>query len=89
MAEVVWTDRALADLARAVAYVSEFRPLAAQRLAQRLRSAADSLEAEPARGRTIARGRRELVVIAPYLIRYRLEGDVVKVLEVRHGARRR
>jgi plasmid stabilization system protein ParE len=62
--------------------------LAAQRLGQRLLLAGDALETSPDRGRPITRGRRELTVIAPYLIRYRLRGDQVIVLEVRHGASR-
>lgn len=51
MAEVVWTDAALADIERIVAYVRQFRPLAAQRLATRLLSAGDRLTDEPERGR--------------------------------------
>jgi len=89
VAEVVWTDRALANIEAIVTYiVSQHSPLAAQRLGQRLLAAGDALEAHPDRGRAIARGRRELTVITPYLIRYRLENDQVIILEVRHGARR-
>ena len=88
MAQVVWTDRALADIDRAVIYVREYRPLAAQRLAQRLLAAGDSLASEPERGRPISLGRRELTIIPPYVIRYRTKGEMVLILEVRHGARR-
>jgi toxin ParE1/3/4 len=89
VAEVVWTDRALANIEAIVAYiVSQHRPLAAQRLGQRLLAAGDALENHPDRGRTIPRGRRELAVITPYLIRYRIMGERVVILEVRHGARR-
>jgi toxin ParE1/3/4 len=62
--------------------------LAAQRLAQRLPSAGDALEASPDRGRPIPRGRRELTVIPPYLIRHRLKDNQVIILDIRHGARR-
>lgn len=89
MAEVVWSDRALANIEAIVTYiVSQHSPLAAQRLGQRLLAAGDALDADPDRGRAITRGRRELTVIAPYLIRYRLRDDQVIILEVRHGARR-
>lgn len=89
MAEVIWSDRSLANVEAIVTYiVSQHSPLAAQRLGQRLLAAGDALEAYPDRGRSIARGRRELTVIAPYLIRYRLKDDQVIILEVRHGARR-
>jgi toxin ParE1/3/4 len=88
VAEVVWSRAALADLRRIIAYIHEFRPLAAQRMAIRLRSAGDSLATAEDRGRSISLGRRELTVAAPYLIRYRVVGDRVSILEVRHGARR-
>ncbi|MDR6533820.1 plasmid stabilization system protein ParE [Caulobacter rhizosphaerae] len=89
LAEVVWTDRALAHVEAIVTYiVNQHSPLAAQSLGQRLLTAGDTLETSPDRGRPIARGRRELTVIAPYLIRYRLKGDRVIILEVRHGMRR-
>jgi len=89
VAEVVWSDRALANIEAIVTYiVSQHSPLAAQRLGQRLLAAGDVLEAHPDRGRAIAHGRRELTVITPYLIRYRLKDDRVIILEVRHGARR-
>lgn len=90
VAEVVWTDRALANIAAIVTYiVSQHSPLAAQRLGQRLLATGDSLETESDRGRPIGKGRRELTVVAPYLIRYRVTGARVVILEVRHGARRR
>jgi plasmid stabilization system protein ParE len=68
--------------------VGEFKPLAAQRLAGRLKSTAASLAEMPGRGRQIRGGRRELTNVAPYLIRYRINGDRVEILTIRHGARR-
>jgi len=53
----------------------------------RLATAARSLEHNPDRGRPISRGRRELAVVPPYLIRYFHEDDRVIILELRHGAR--
>ena len=89
MAEVVWSDRALTDFEAIIAYiVRQSRPLAAQRLGQRLLAAGDSLAGSPERGRPIKRGRRELTIVAPYLLRYRIEGERVVILEIRHGARR-
>ncbi|WP_454717713.1 type II toxin-antitoxin system RelE/ParE family toxin [Caulobacter segnis] len=89
VAEVVWSDRALSDFERIVAYiVGQSRPLAAQRLGQKLMAAGYNLAESPERGRAIRRGRRELTVVAPYLLRYRIEGERVIILEVRHGARR-
>jgi plasmid stabilization system protein ParE len=89
VAEVIWSDHALANIEAIVTYiVCQHSPLAAQRLGQRLLAAGDGLEDHPDRGRLITSGRRELTVIAPYLIRYRLKEDRVIILEVRHGARR-
>lgn len=87
MAEIVWTRRAIADLIAIQAYVRQFAPLAAQRLALRLRSVADSLTDQPDRGRPITMGRREIVTVRPYLIRYRISGARVEILTIRHGAR--
>ena len=87
MAQVVWTRGAALELRAIRAYIDQFSPLAAQRMAARLVQAVRSLETLPDRGRPISRGRRELAVIAPYLIRYRHEGGRVVILEIRHGAR--
>ncbi|PVM86500.1 type II toxin-antitoxin system RelE/ParE family toxin [Caulobacter endophyticus] len=87
MVQVVWTRSAASDLRAIQTYVAEFSPLAAQRLASRLIAAARSLESSPDRGRAISRGRRELMVIPPYLIRYVSQPDRVVILEIRHGAR--
>jgi toxin ParE1/3/4 len=54
----------------------------------RLIEIAQGLESLSERGRPISRNRRELTVVWPYLIRYRIEADNVYVLEVRHGAQR-
>jgi len=89
VAQVVWSDKALADIEAIVAYIiSQHSPIAAQRLAYRLLATGDTLEGNPDRGRPLPRGRRELAVVAPYLIRYRIKGSTVVILEVRHGARR-
>jgi plasmid stabilization system protein ParE len=85
--QVVWTRGAAAELRTIRAYIAQFSPLAAQRLAARLVSAARSLETSPDRGRPISRDRRELAVIPPYLIRYIHAGARVVILEIRHGAR--
>jgi plasmid stabilization system protein ParE len=87
LVQVIWTRGAATELRAIRAYVAEFNPLAAQRLATRLVAMARSLESEPDRGRPISRGRREITVIRPYLLRYRREAGRVIILEIRHGAR--
>ena len=86
VARVVWSRRALADLNATFAYLDETSPAVAIATFLKLRRAADSLDRMPNRGRPIAEGRRELTHVHPYLIRYRVKGGVVEILEVRHGA---
>jgi plasmid stabilization system protein ParE len=69
-------------------YVGQFNPVAARRIAAALIVAADSLVELPERGRPIGHGRRELAAIWPYVIRYRIVGDAVIVLRIRHGKQR-
>lgn len=88
MASVTWTFQALSDLDDIRAWIAPDRPRAAQRMETRLRAAAASLDRRPNRGRPISDGRRELVHVRPYLIRYRVEGARVIILEVRHAARK-
>jgi toxin ParE1/3/4 len=83
---IIWSAEAVANLRSIFGYVSAFNAPAASRLARRLQAAADSLAAHPERGRTAARGLRELAIIHPYLIRYRIRDDAVIILRIRHGA---
>lgn len=85
VAQVIWTWPALASLEMIRAYIGDFNPLAAQRMALRLTAAGMSLAEHPLRGRAIGRGRRELVTVPPYLIRSRVQGDTV---EISHPTRR-
>lgn len=84
---IVWTDDAAGHVEAIVTYVSAFNPAAASRLAERLVALADSLSEFPNRGRDAGEGRREMTTVWPYILRYRVEGDRVIILRVRHGAR--
>ena len=84
---VVWPLRAIRELETIKGYIGAVNPLAAQRLTLRLIAAADGLAEYPDRFRASGRA-RELVVIRPYVIRYRVAADGVVILRVRHGARR-
>ncbi|MEO8925817.1 MAG: type II toxin-antitoxin system RelE/ParE family toxin [Caulobacteraceae bacterium] len=88
MVQVVWSRRALADLDSIRAYIGQFSPLAAQRMAARLRSAGESLQAQPNRGRLAGRGFRELTIVPPYIVRYRVTDAGVVIAHIRHGAQR-
>jgi toxin ParE1/3/4 len=88
---VVWRAKALADAGRIVRYISADNPVAAKRVGRELLLAADSLTMFPRRGRPgRLAGTRELVVMPPYLIVYRISGtDAVTILRVWHAAQDR
>jgi plasmid stabilization system protein ParE len=85
---VIWSPAALNDIGRPYDYFAGFNPRAAAGLAEELRTAGNTLQYFPERGRAISGGRRELSVIWPYVIRYRLTAEGVQILRVRHDARR-
>ncbi len=87
MKKVVWTDEAVEHLEAIVTYVSVYDPAASERLAERLIELADSLAEFPHRGRDAGEGRREMTVVWPYILRYRVQGETVFILRIRHGAR--
>ena len=88
MRRIVWTDQAVENLETIVTYIAAFNELAAMRLAQRLLGLADSLSEFPHRGRDAGHGRREMTIVPPYILRYRVDGDEVRILRLRHGAMR-
>jgi len=83
---IVWTDEAVSNLQSIESYISAFNPASARRLANRLVQTADSPAEFADRGREAGAGRREIVSVWPYIIRYRVEADAVLILRVRHGA---
>jgi toxin ParE1/3/4 len=74
---ILWTDEAVGNLEAIVTYVSPFNPIAAARLGERLIALADSLTEFSDRGRDAGQGRREMTIVRPYVLRYRVEGDTV------------
>nr|WP_174301106.1 type II toxin-antitoxin system RelE/ParE family toxin [Caulobacter sp. S45] len=88
MVEVSWSPQAIRDLFGIQRYIGLNSPLAAQRVAVRLQAAGDSLGLMPERGRPASGGAREVTVIYPYVIRYRAEPKLVRILRIKHGAQR-
>lgn len=88
MVAVVWTRRALSDLADIDGYIAQFDPHAAAAVSQRLHVAGNSLSDFPNRGRRVADGVRVLPNVPPYLIYHDASGDTVTILSIRHGRRR-
>ncbi len=79
---------AIVEIDQIAAYVRVFDPKAAKGLADQLFALGDSLADFPNRGRVASNGARELLTVRPYILRYRVIGDEVVILRVRHGARR-
>ncbi len=87
---VNFTRRALRDLANIRAYIANDDPRAASRVAVEIVAACDRLEYFPERGRLgLRRGTRELTIVWPYVIVYRVTGTNIDILAVWHGAQDR
>lgn len=88
---VVWAPQAIEDITRITGYIAAENPLAAVRVARELLVAGDSLTVFPRRDRLSSLpGRRELVVVRPYVIVYRLLADgTVDILRIWHAAQER
>jgi toxin ParE1/3/4 len=86
---ILWSDPALAEIERVYVRIAEENPDAAERVAQALFDAGNSLDHLPHRGRPVAGTmRRELIAGFDYIIRYRVLGDTVRIERVRHAKRR-
>ena len=85
---VVWSPSSLRQILNVYTYIASYNPAAASSLVDALMTAGDSLAAFPYRGRPVGENLRELTLIHPYLIRYRIVGNEVYILRVRHGAQR-
>ena len=83
-----WSLRSRRDLDAIRAYIEQHAPLAAARLADALVLTAEGLATHPHRGRRVEGAVRELVVVRPYLIRYRVTSNAVQIMRIKHGARR-
>ncbi len=89
MNKVAWSATALGQLQVIRTYIGQFNPMAAQTLAEALIEAGNSLVNFPHRGRRMpGTDGREMVAFYPYIIRYRIVGDEIRILRVRHGMRR-
>ena len=87
---VDFSPEALADLVEIRSYIGDRNPAAASRIAVQIVAACDRLEHLPERGRPgLVAGTRELTIIWPYIIIYRLSDDRVEIVRVWHGAQDR
>ncbi len=87
MRGIIWSQAATDQLDAIARYIARENPYAAARVRQRLVAATLRLADAPDVGRTAGRLYRELTVVPPYVIRYRVEPERVLIVRVRHGAR--
>jgi toxin ParE1/3/4 len=87
---VRWLRAALANLDAEAEYIAEDNPAAAGRVVQKIFQAVDLLRENPAMGRAgrVAETRELVVAETPYIIPYRIRGEVVEILRVFHSARK-
>ena len=88
MAEVIWTEPALAQLDVIVEYIALDKPEAAEAVAQRVFSVTDNLKSFLKLGRPIPEFLHEnyrQVWIKPCWLYYRIEKDSVIILHVRRS----
>jgi toxin ParE1/3/4 len=87
--QVIWSPAALREIDHIYRYLAQFNPGAAENTIGEILAAGDSLERFPYRGRSVPGTQlREITLPYPYVIRYRITADHVRILRVRHGARR-
>lgn len=87
---VVYAPRALRDLNDIAVYLAERDPAVARKVLGAIKSSLDTLSFFPQIGRLVddAGHRRVPVVRYPYVIFYRIAGEDLLVLHVRHTSRR-
>jgi addiction module RelE/StbE family toxin len=87
---VEWLRAAINNLDALAEYISRDNPAAAERTVAAIRSGVEDLERFPSLGRPgRISGTRELVVSGtPYIVPYRVRGDVVQLIRVFHAARK-
>jgi toxin ParE1/3/4 len=88
--QIRWLRIALQNLEAEAEYIAQDSPTAATRTVQRIQVAVSQLRRYPAIGRPgRVMGTRELVVSGtPYIVPYRVRGELVEILRIFHGARR-
>ncbi len=89
--QVIWTQRAIRDLAAIQSFIERDKPEAARQVAGRIILASEHLAAHPNRGRPGRKaGTRELVILnTPFILPYRIRGNNLTILAVLHGAQSR
>lgn len=85
MAEIIWTEPALADLDAIADYIALDKPAAAAAMVQRIFSRVEHLESHPESGsrpRELKRSRYRQIIEPPCRVFYRYDGKRVYILYV-------
>jgi addiction module RelE/StbE family toxin len=71
-------------------HIAAENPTAASRMIERIRAAVMRLAVSPALGRPgrVADTRELVIPRTPYIVPYRVKGDVVQIITILHGAQR-
>jgi toxin ParE1/3/4 len=84
---LVWKLLALDDRERIMEYIAQDNPIAALELDELIEQKADQLVEHPDLYRAgRKRGTREMVVHPNYIVIYRVQGEIVEVLRVKHAS---
>ena len=86
--QIRWTQKANRNLDDVEAYIAQDNPDAAIRMVLKIIRVVEQLLQRPALGRPgRVHGTRELVITGtPFIVPYRVRGEVVEILAVLHGA---
>lgn len=87
---IAWLEPAIADLQRLRAFIATHNPEAAGRAARLILAAVAPLATSPRIGRPVGDlpGFHDLIIpfgASGYVLRYRIDGDAVYIVMVRHG----
>jgi toxin ParE1/3/4 len=87
---IKWDKKALANLKAEVKYISQDSPKSAKKVASRIKSLVTHLSKNPHMGRASnLENVRDLIVPSlPYIVRYRVRGELIEILAIFHTARK-
>ena len=85
-----YTPRAAADLERIVSYVAQRSPTGARNVRERVDAALQRLVAHPMSAPATSHPEIRVCFVGryPYMIFYRVRGDEIHIVHIRHTARR-
>lgn len=86
--QVRWLQKALQNLEVIYEYVAKDNPDAALQLVTKIRGAVRQLEDFPLMGRIGRVKETREIVVSPYIMIYRVNGNFVEILRVLHSARK-